>query len=580
MFSSVSSVVTRRSSSGKRPTSAWIASRCSPAAWRTASSRVDTAAAVASTRWPGGPTMRTENCRGSAGGRSSLPRPSSTFTAAAAASTAAPTTTQRRRSRKSTSRSSAPKAQPRGRSSASPGPVDACVGGFGCRFTGVGAGPGFRARQEPARQGRNQHHRDGERSGQRRGDGEGDALDQPRGQPLHEEDGQEDDAGGQRRGGDRPRHFARAAGGALGRRHAGPVAPMDALDDDDRVVHQHAGAEGQPGQGDDVERVVPEAHREQGDEEGHGHRGSDDDGRTEGAQEQDQHDDRERDADQRGVLQVGHRVLDQGGVVVHHRHLDPGQVEFQVFERGPDGARDLDRVRAGLLEHLQADALAAVHPHQVVDLGVGDFDLRDVGYPDRLAGLLARGARLRSVPDDDALHVARIAEARDAADQEDLSPVLQGAGVDVDVLGHEPLLELTQGDAERLHAVAVDPHAHFQLPSAQHPHLGDVGELLHGGRHLPAGQAPEFGEIGTVRLGGQPRVMTGDCLGSSWRTRTSSTSGSAATGLIAFWTSIRARSMSASQSKRTVAIRRPVRATCCTSRMPRTVNRRCSTCSP
>ena len=293
---------------------------------------------------------------------------------------------------------------------------------------------------------------------------------------------------------------------------------MDALDNDDRVVHEHAGAEGQSGQGDDVQGVVPESHREQGDEEGDGYGGSDDDGRAEGPQKQDEHDDRERDADQRGVLQVGHRVLDQGGVVVHHRHLDPGQVEFQVLERGPDGARDLDRVRAGLLEHLQADALPAVHAHQVVDLRVGDLDFGDIGYPDRLAGLLARGAGLGSVPDDDALHVARIAEARDAADQEDLSPVLQGAGVDVDVLGHQPLLQLAQRDAERLHAVAVDPYAHLQLAPAQHPHFGDVGELLHGGRDLPASQAPEFGEIGAVRLGGQaeghdrrlPRVQLAD----------------------------------------------------------------------
>ena len=138
---------------------------------------------------------------------------------------------------------------------------------------------------------------------------------------------------------------------------------MDALDDDDRIVHQHAGAERQTGQGDDVEGVVPQAHREEGDEEGDGHRGRDDHGWTERAQEQGQHDDGQGDADQGGVLEVGHRVLDQGGVVVDHRHLDSRQVEFQVLERRAHGARDLDRVRAGLLEHLEADTLLAVDPH-------------------------------------------------------------------------------------------------------------------------------------------------------------------------------------------------------------------------
>ena len=119
--------------------------------------------------------------------------------------------------------------------------------------------------------------------------------------------------------------------------------------------------------------------------------------------------------------------------------------------------------------------------------------------------LLAACARLGAVADDDPLHVPRVAEAGDAADQEDLAAILQGAGVDVDVLGDEALLQLVQGDPERLQAVAVDSHPHFQLAPAEHPHLGDVGELFHRRRHLASRQTAKFGEIGATRVGGQPQ---------------------------------------------------------------------------
>jgi len=97
---------------------------------------------------------------------------------------------------------------------------------------------------------------------------------------------------------------------------------------------------------------------------------------------------------------------------------------------------------------------------------VDDFDFGDVGDADRLADLLAARPRLGAVADDDPLHVPRVAEAGDAADQEDLTAILQGAGVDVDVLGDQALLQLAQGHAERLQAVAVDPHADLQVAAA------------------------------------------------------------------------------------------------------------------
>ena len=105
VFSSVSSLRIMRSSSGSRPTSDSTARRWPPPACPISDSRPAATCAVDSTRCPGGPTTRSENCRGSAGGSSSVPRSSNRHAPSPATTAAASTVARGRRSRPRTRRS-------------------------------------------------------------------------------------------------------------------------------------------------------------------------------------------------------------------------------------------------------------------------------------------------------------------------------------------------------------------------------------------------------------------------------------------------------------------------------------------
>ena len=159
-----------------------------------------------------------------------------------------------------------------------------------------------RARQEPGAERRNQKHRHCEGGEQRQHHGEGDAVDQARRQPFHEQHRQEDDARRQGAGDDGASDLASAGGGGLQGRIAGAEAAEHGLDDDDGVVHQHADAERQSAEGDDVQAVVGEVHAEQRGEDGDRHRRGDDQRGAGRAQEEREHQHREHDAGGGGDL--------------------------------------------------------------------------------------------------------------------------------------------------------------------------------------------------------------------------------------------------------------------------------------
>ena len=84
---------------------------------------------------------------------------------------------------------------------------------------------------------------------------------------------------------DGARDVARAGGRGDVRRLAGGALPEDALHDDDRVVDEHAGAEREPAERQEVQAVPGEAHHEQRREQRHRDGGRDDDDRPGAAQE-------------------------------------------------------------------------------------------------------------------------------------------------------------------------------------------------------------------------------------------------------------------------------------------------------
>ena len=133
----------------------------------------------------------------------------------------------------------------------------------------------------------------------------------------------------------------------------------------------------------------------------------------------------------------------------------------------------------------------------MIDLAIDHLHAAEVGDPNRLASALATGEVSHHHP----LDVRQPTESRHAAHQVDLRALLEHAGVDVDVLGHEPVLDVGQRDAEGVEPIAVQPHPDFLLPAARDPDLRDAGQLFEAGGDLAPGQPAQFGQVGPAVRG-------------------------------------------------------------------------------
>ena len=135
---------------------------------------------------------------------------------------------------------------------------------------------GRRLRQDPAAEvergeRRDQRQRDGERGEEREADGERLVTEELAGDPLDEDDGQEDGHRRQRRGDDRAGHLAGTADGSLAARQPQLPVAIDRLQHDDRGVDQHADPEREAAERHDVERHSRLVERQEGGD----HRGRD-----------------------------------------------------------------------------------------------------------------------------------------------------------------------------------------------------------------------------------------------------------------------------------------------------------------
>ena len=289
VFSSVCCSRISRSSFGSRPTSDSTAPSSSPAASARIDSMTADVSAVDSTRCPGGSTTRMLNWRGSAGGSSSVPSRSSDSTATAVEH-------GRQRRARSTAGAGA------GRRSAS----TALAAGIDVARARRAARATPRARGSAARR----------RRARRAGGHDGNAMpDTSRAaRPSTNTTGRNTTqwSACSRRWPSPPAPVPLAAASSGG----SPAARAeDALHDDDRVVDEHAGAQREPAECHDVQALAGEAASGTASRAAIRGRRCDDDGRPRCAQEQEQNADRERDADERGRLQLGHRVLDECGFV-------------------------------------------------------------------------------------------------------------------------------------------------------------------------------------------------------------------------------------------------------------------------
>ena len=268
----------------------------------------------------------------------------------------------------------------------------------------------FVGRLQPARaEHRHDRHGHEQRHRQREHHDERQLREQDAGRARQEQQRHEHGDVRQRRGQNRRPHFLAAVDGRGHPVLAHVQVAVRVLEHDDRRVDDHADAEREAAEGHRVQREAAEVEQRERADDRDRNRGADDQRRAEVAQERedDQHD--EHAADQRVLLHVVDRALDEDRVVLRDDHLDAGHFLVDALDLLAHGRGDFDRVLARLLLHLDLHARLAVDPHERAALLGGVLHLGDVAHVDRhaLAG-----------HDDEVPDVLEALELALAADQE------------------------------------------------------------------------------------------------------------------------------------------------------------------
>src|SRR5690606_28249608 len=94
--------------------------------------------------------------------------------------------------------------------------------------------------------------------------------------------------------------------------------------------------------------------------------------------------DRQHAAPDRGVADRVDRALDEDALVLNDLQLDVVADVVDAPHLLADAARDLDRVRAGLLANAHPNRRRAVELDVAADVFVAELDLRDVADADRI----------------------------------------------------------------------------------------------------------------------------------------------------------------------------------------------------
>ena len=249
---------------------------------------------------------------------------------------------------------------------------------------------GFLA-QQMCRHQRDQQQRRDERTDQRQRDRDPHLAEPDHQIGIAEDQRQEDDEAGQRRGHHGHGHRPRALQRCLLRVGLVDVAPIDGFQDHDRVVHQHAHAEHQPHHREQVQRLTHEVHQAAGRDDREGDRERYDQRGVHAPQEEIEHEDGHHRADQTGLAQPVQTLRDVLGLIFPDEQLDALQQRVVVdllFDDPGHVVYDLDRVRGGFLEDFHRDGVLAV---QVAAVGQRWFFVLDLGDVAQLqTGLIDR----------------------------------------------------------------------------------------------------------------------------------------------------------------------------------------------
>ena len=315
---------------------------------------------------------------------------------------------------------------------------------------------------------RQHEHRHGVGDQQDRGHGDGLVVEELASEAVEEDQRDEHGAGREDGAEHRPAHLLRALHHRLAQGLAPLPARRDVVGKHDGVVHHHAHAQQQSGQGDDVDRQADGIEDEEGDHQRDRDRERHQQRRSEILHEEEDHHDVQQDGHQDVQEQVADGVVQQLGLVAGHRehHL---------------------RIVLAEMVQLLGDAL--------LEVGHPGLALLDHGHHHGVAPVAAREAR----PGRLALHHAGdVLHLEDALPhlEVDIGDVFAGGGErveldivvilpvadrevgEVDVGCGDALLELSQRHAQARERLEVRDHEDLAVHPAAQVHHRHFRELL------------------------------------------------------------------------------------------------------
>ncbi len=327
-----------------------------------------------------------------------------------------------------------------------------------------------RPRGEALREQRHEADRDDERREQREQNGDGHQLERAADEAVldEEERRQEDDGIGRARGDDRPYRALDAADRRGRRRHAALEQPLHGFEDDHTVVDEHADAHGEPEQRHQIEGIAAEIEQRAGHEQAHRHGHRDHRDRTQLAQEQIQHDERDHETPQRELLQPVELRLDGFGRIEADTEIDAIRrpLGAQRVDARTQRAAEPDQVRAFLLKDDQPRRIRAVDTKRTVRARGRHLDVGDMAQQHGACRVDAQLAERR-----DTLRLA-------VEHHLPAPPVALGAAEMLQPLHRlaEPRCHRLGPNAERGAAFGVDPDGDLARRTARRQHLAHAGQ--------------------------------------------------------------------------------------------------------
>ena len=160
-------------------------------------------------------------------------------------------------------------------------------------------------------------------------------------------------------------------------------APVNALDDHDRVVDHESDRNRKAAHRHQVDRLVEDAHDREGCEHGERQRHRGDEREPPVAQECEQHNHGEHAADENGIADAADRCADEFGEVVDLGDMQAGGQRLgELAERLFDARFNLQQVRANLLRDGDARRFVRVALDDAGAIGRCGHDGRDVTQAD------------------------------------------------------------------------------------------------------------------------------------------------------------------------------------------------------